>query len=626
MMRFPRLTARFLIASLVLVATTVICGVWSSFTFARLSDAVDASLRQSQKTIELASMLGTSLEREDDALLLSLTGNLATARADLDRERAVFDRRVAELKPLLSEPDEFESRRVLERHVKEYRALGDELLAAAGTADARDIYHQRVNPALRRAVASAGAIREINFREMQAAGIRARDEANNAKQVVALVSVAALALSTLVSFHLTRTVVRPIRRLTKSVDAVRLGDFGQRIEVASGDELGQLADGFNRMAERLAEFHRLNIEAVVRAKETLEATLAALPDAVFVIDPDRRVASMNQVAEKLTAALPKTPVKIADDLPLTESGRTALESALRGEAKLEGRADLKRALAFTVDGKKRQLQPLAIPIPQFSAGRTGAVVVFYDVTDFARLDELRSELVAVASHELKTPLTTLRMTLMMLGEKNGERPQRERELLAQALLGCEELAKSIEEMLDLTRVEAGQLRLSLDRLDAGVVVEQALRPFRPRFEDARITATIVRDEKPAVLRGDATRIGVVLSNLLSNALKYSPPGSEVVIAIAAKGRDRVEIAVTDRGPGIPEQYRERVFEKFFRVEHHLEGAQQRPPGAGFGLYLCRQIVEAHGGRIRCESGPDGRGARLVVELPAEGSRETTLVV
>jgi NtrC-family two-component system sensor histidine kinase KinB len=622
---FPRLTARFLLASLVLVATTVICGVWSSFTFARLSGAVDASLRQSQKTIELASTLGTSLEREDDALLLSLAGNLKTARADLERERRLFDQKLAELKPRLTEADELEASRVLERHVKEYRGLGDELLAAVGQPDARDLYHRRVNPALRRAVSSAGEIREINFREMQAAGIRARDEANSAKRVVALVSVAALALSTLVSLHLTRTVVRPIRTLTKSVDAVRLGDFEQRIEVVSADELGQLASGFNRMSERLAEFHRLNIEAVVRAKETLEATLAALPDAVFVIDPDRRVASMNQIAEKLTKTVFNKLVKTADDLPLPASGRAALESALRGEVKLEGRADLKRALAVTIDGKKRQLQPLAIPIAQFSAGRAGAVVVLYDVTDFARLDELRSELVAVASHELKTPLTTLRMTLMMLGERNDGRAPRERELLAQALLGCEELAKSIEEMLDLTRVEAGQLRLSLDRLDAGVLVEQAQRPYRGRFEEARIALTVVRGEDAAILRGDATRLGVVLSNLLSNALKYSPAESEVTIAIAPRAKDRIEISVADRGPGVPEQFRERVFEKFFRVEHHIEGAHPRPPGAGFGLYLCRQIVEAHGGTIRCESGPDGRGARLVVELPAETVREPTPV-
>ncbi|HZU99916.1 MAG TPA: ATP-binding protein [Planctomycetota bacterium] len=609
-LRIERLATRFLLASCLLVATTVICGVWSALAFGRLADSVDATLRTSQKSIEIASSLGSILEREDDALLLGLTSDPAHAPTDLELQRRMFDERLAAFVP---SPEQREAFALVRARRDDYRSLGDELLAHRAEPQAREFYHGRVNPALRRAVSACGALRELNFREMEAAARFARDEADRARGVVTLISFAALAASTLASLYLARAVVGPVRALTESVEAVGRGEFDRRLAVASADELGQLAHGFNRMAERLAEFRRLDVEAVVRAKETLEATLAALPDAVFVVDPDRRVVASNQAATRLARAQGLERLSKTDDLPLPGTAREGLEAALRGERREEGRADLGRALAVTLQGKARQLQPLAIPIPQFSSGRTGAALVLYDVTDFARLDELRSELVAVASHELKTPLTTLRMTLMMLGEKQEGWPARDRELLREALNGCEELARSIEEMLDLARIEAGQLRLGLERLDARLLVEQATRAFRPRFDDARVGLD-VNVSDAAFLNGDSPRLASVLSNVLSNALKYSPPGGRVSVSARRDGA-QVKITVSDQGPGVPEAYRERIFEKFFRVEHHLDDAQKRPPGAGFGLYLCRQIVEGHGGTIRCLPGENGVGATISIALP-----------
>ena len=574
LMKIRRLQTRFLLAGCLLVATTVACGIWSAVMFARLSTVVGKTLQESQETTDLTALLASTLEREDDALLVSVNGEVERAQQELVTQRQHFDNAYARLLRLLQDPEESAAASALRKHVAAYRTAGDALLAMARQPEAGKSYHEQVNPALRQAVGECAKIRELNFRSMQLAGIRARDEANRATVLVGSISAGALLISTIVAVLLARTVLKPIHELSTSVEALRLGDFDRRVHVTSPDELGQLAGGFNRMAEALAEFRRSNLGEVLRAKETLEATLAALPDAVIVMDPDGQIVTTNALARTILQVTGAEHAQRISDLPFPAHGLRALRAALHGERTLETRAELSHAFSVSLDGRQRKFLLIATPIPEFSVGRCGAVAVLYDVTEFARLDELRSELVAVASHELKTPLTTLRMNLLLLGEGAHNLTPRQQEILAAASLGCQELAGTIDELLDLTRIEAGQLRLVQDTVDLYAVIEQAVSALRPRYEDADIMLQVRRECERALVRGDAARLGIVFTNLLTNALTYTPRGGMVSIEVTSRqntgrdGKQLLQIAVTDTGPGIPTEFRERVFEKFFRVEHH----------------------------------------------------------
>ena len=621
-MTLHRLGTRFFLASCLLVATTVACGIWSAFTFARLSRVVGESLRESQRTIDLAARLASALEREDDALLLAIAGDRDRASGELATERRNFDEGYPRLLELLVDTDERAAAKSLREHVGAYRAAGDTLIKDAGVADASERYHRYVNPLLRESVADCSRLRELNFRAMQASGLQARDVAARSTGIVAGVSAIALVISIVVSLHLARAVARPIRDLTESVDALREGNFEQRVEVTTADEIGRLADGFNRMAQALYEFRRSNLGEVLRAKGTLEATLAALPDAVMVVGPSEGLEAINPRAGAYLRARGVENARTLADLGLPSSAVAAVRRTLRGEAVETSLRDLSLALAVSIDGTPRRLLPIAAPVRELEPGRAGAILVLYDVSDFARLDELRTELIGVASHELKTPLTTLRMNLMLLAESTPT--ERQRELVVTALLGCEQLASTVEELLDVTRIEAGRLRLDLERLDLYAAVDRAVDALQPRFEGAGVRiARAGGVGTPAVIRGDPARIAAVLSNLLDNALKYTPWGGKVTMEITsgqnagAQERPVVQLAVTDNGPGIPVEFQDRVFEKFFRVEHERREGLGFAQGAGIGLYLCRQIVEAHGGSIRCGSGPNGIGTQFVVEFPAE---------
>jgi two-component system, NtrC family, sensor histidine kinase KinB len=610
------LRAGFLLSGAALVLATVASGSWSALAFARLSQVVGDTLRDTETTTAATAAVGDALEREDDALLLTLSGNAGAPR-DLAAERARVAASFARLDALLATPSEREAAGALRGDVDAYHAAGDALIAVARQPDPLDGYYRSVNPRLRRAVADAGRIRDQRSRSTRDAATWARDEARRATGIVTGIALGALVLSVIVSFRLARRIVWPLRQLTASVDAVGRGDFERRVAPASDDEIGRLAEGFNRMAAHLAEFRRANIGEVLRAKETLEATLAALPDAVVVVDPEGVLSSANELASRTLRAAASAPPSRLDDLPLPAWALTALRDALAGHAPRHDAVNLARAVDVSLDGKARKLLPRVVPVPGFSAGRHGAVLVLSDVTELVRLDEMRVELIAVASHELRTPLTTMRMTLLMLQEGASALAPRQQDLLSTALLGVDQLASTVDEFLDLTRIEAGQLRLELGRVDVAGLIGQSARALRARCEEAGVALRLLPDEgAPSAVWGDAARLQVVLSNVLTNALKYTPRGGAVTVRTALGEGDApaLHIAVTDVGRGVPAEYRERIFEKFFRVEHH-GGSDEGVRGSGIGLYLSRQIVEAHGGRIWCEAGEGGSGTVIALTLP-----------
>lgn len=291
--------------------------------------------------------------------------------------------------------------------------------------------------------------------------------------------------------------------------------------------------------------------------------------------------------------------------------------------------DLTRTIRIEREGAVQRLLPRVVPVAAFDTRRQGAILLLYDVTELARLDEMRSEVVAVASHELQTPLTTLRMTLLMLQEAADLLPDRQRQLVATSLIGVEQLTETVHEFLDLTRIEAGELRLNLDSINLSAVLAKAVA----RVEGQAVAQGVslsnhVEAGLPPVV-ADPLRLRAVFDNILSNALKYTPSGGSVSIeaqCVSAAGGDSLEgvsISINDTGPGIPPAFRSRLFDKFFRIEHQHSESRPMSRGAGIGLYMCKQIVELHGGQISCTSGAGERGTRVTVTLPAALSAEST---
>jgi NtrC-family two-component system sensor histidine kinase KinB len=614
------LRARFVVACGVLVLSSALASVWTLSALSRLGFVVGQTVEGADVVAATTSALSDALEREDDALLLAV-GDTTRGTSSLESKRSVVDTAATTLlgiKGVLPLPPAAAG---LRESISAYRQVAEKIVEDRRDSERLLRYHREAHPLLLRAVAHVTAIREQFFKEAQRAHEVAKDEVERSRSIVLLIACAAIAVSTFTALHLIRAVVGPLHRITEGVRAIKDQQFDERLPVEFRDELGDLALAFNEMAARLADFRRMNLGEVLDAKRTLEATLQALPDAVVLIDHGGDVVSLNAAAESLLVTADKRPQR-AQDLVIEGFDPEVVLRFLVHPVTKPGPVDLSRSLRIDRNGRVVRLLPRLLPVPGLAQGRTGAILVLYDVTELAQLDERRADLVAVASHELQTPLTTLHMTLLMLNEDAKALSRRQTQLVDTAMVGAEQLTETVSEYLDLTRLEAGQLRLTWDRVDLVALASQAVMRAQAASGVSGARIVLSAESDVPVIWGDASRLRLVLNNLLSNAVKYTPAGGIIEVSVAATGPGTVRISVEDDGPGVPVAYRTKIFEKFFRVEHQRLEGDRGLRGSGIGLHLARQIVEHHGGRIECVSVSDLRGTRMVIDLLEDGRTDT----
>jgi two-component system, NtrC family, sensor histidine kinase KinB len=336
----------------------------------------------------------------------------------------------------------------------------------------------------------------------------------------------------------------------------------------------------------------------------MEATLTSAPDPVFVVGRDGTQEVRNPAAEQL-ANLPEFangfPPEIAE--PLERVLKT-------GEHYVPG--DYGRAVTLRVGREDRHYLPRILMVGDKLTEFNGAAIILQDVTKFRLMDDAKTNLVGTVSHELKTPLTSLRMALYLLLEQNlSALSQQQRELLEDARTDADRLLRILETLLDLTRLESGAS--PLERTDVGVsaLLRQIAGEAHPFIDSAgqRLAVVIAPELNGAVLSVDEARIRHVFMNLLTNASKYTERGGFITLSAAPEEGGFIRFSVRDQGPGIPSDSIGRIFERFFRAPN-----QEKRTGAGLGLAIAREIVVAHGGSISCTS-VEGEGSEFYFVLP-----------
>jgi NtrC-family two-component system sensor histidine kinase KinB len=452
--------------------------------------------------------------------------------------------------------------------------------------------------------AKAQAVINLNFQNMQPINGRAKEMADGATRLMVLLAAVGIALAVLFTMVVSRAILQPLATLIKSFREIEQGNLDLVVQVKSRDQLHQLAEAFNAMAARLREFRRTDRAKLVRTQRTTQLAVNSLPDAIAIVNPDGMVELSNQTAQQLFQLLPDKNISNSTDRRLTElfhqAAREGKPSAPRGyESAIE---------VYDSDGQLRFFLPHAIPIMDVDRRLLGVTLVLGDVTNLRRLDEMKSGLLSVVSHELKTPLTSIRMAAhLLLEERVGSLNTKQTELLMAARDDADRLQKIIEDLLDMGRLESGRVKLDLRAEPAERLVSDALTPLETSFHDRGVELqSEIPADTPAVL-ADPARIDHVFSNLLTNALKFTPPGGYVRVSAQTEA-DFVRFVVEDSGIGIPSEYLGRIFERFFRVPR-----DNQPGGAGLGLAIAKEIVEAHGGSIAVQSTP-GEGSRFSFTL------------
>ena len=437
---------------------------------------------------------------------------------------------------------------------------------------------------------------EINQDAMTLTEEKLNQLASDATITVITISIVAVFLSFFTSVRFTRSIILPAEKLTRSVRKISSGQLNQKIDVNTDDEIGELSREFNKMTERLRTYEQMNIQQLIAEKKKSETIVASIADPVIVTDENGVLVLMNQAAAAVFdvrgADWQGKPVR---DVVVNQSWAEMLELGGTKRIEQEHRDPL---FAFTRNDLKLYFRPRQATIVDEYGNIQGVVTLLQDVTRFKDLDRMKSEFIATVSHELRTPLTSLSMGIDILSQEVvGSINQRQKDLLVAAKDDSERLRKLVKELLDLSKLESGKYELKKELVDFRRLVADAVRPLRLPFEEKQIQLEFNIQEHLPALSADPHQLTWVITNLLSNALRYTDTGGKVQLT-AKEENQGLLITVADTGHGIPQENLETVFDKFVQVKSSTETT---PGSVGLGLAIAREVVEAHGGRIWVES-------------------------
>ncbi len=409
----------------------------------------------------------------------------------------------------------------------------------------------------------------------------------------------ALALAFLVS----RRISRPVEQLRSGAEKFSAGDLQHRLEVPGPAELAELARTLNQMAAQLQE----RIDAVISQRNEFETVLASMVEGVVAIDLQGRIMSFNAAFARMLAA-PSGSVKGRDihEIIRDRSFHQLLAEALAQNRLVQGDFVVRQPV-------ERVFDTHCVPLAGFAEAPAGTLVVLHDVTRMRRLENVRQDFVANVSHEIRTPLTAIKgfvETLMQAAED----PEERRRFLGIIQRHVNRLNDILEDLLALARLEqrGEKAAVILEATPLRGVIETAAQLVQWKA-DARGVRLALDCAPEITVRVDATLLEQALINLIDNAVKYSPD-NETVHVVAVQADDELQIRVRDHGPGIPQKYQPRIFERFFRVD---KARSRKVGGTGLGLAIVKHISQVHGGRVTLESS-SGRGSTFTIHLPTPG--------
>ncbi|MYC77522.1 HAMP domain-containing protein [Candidatus Poribacteria bacterium] len=462
------------------------------------------------------------------------------------------------------------------------------------------------------------------------------------------VTIGSSCIVVLIAWWAAQRIATPILKVAQAARSIGQGEFENEITVDSDNEVGVLAEEFNVMRRNLKNA----VDRLTQEEKKLTAIVDNLGEGLIVVDSTGRVLYVNPVAERLLnlgntvdyenfIAVDTANSKICWTKTLERGGtpktdRRTVNMKILSFARREmtqhqtGFANATGAFVVEVDvngnyqqdgDSSRVLRIIASHFSDEHNNIGGTVYVFDDITNEHEIEKMKSEFVSLVSHELRTPLTSIiGFISLILDGKTGRINQKQRESLSRAHRQSKRLAALINDLLDVSRIEAGRIEMKQERVQIDRIAKRRIEELRPQADQKAISLLFERQSNLPSMIGDADRIGQIFINLLGNAIKFTPDNGKVTVRISqslqnGNATDGFHVEVIDTGPGIPPEDREKVFDKF----RQLGSIQARKPqsGSGLGLSIAAGIVEAHGGRLWVDSGDNGRGCNFQFFVPLE---------
>ena len=414
-----------------------------------------------------------------------------------------------------------------------------------------------------------------------------------------------------------RKTVKPILTLANAAKEIGKGEFDREIPITSSNEVGILAEEFGLMQKNL----KRAIKELTREEKKMTAVVNSLSEGLIVVDKSDHILHINRFAmelldienisekmttsnliqsQELTQAFEKSAAQIREDSKIGSS-EVVLE---RGESEIV-------------------LKVLASPFVDENGQALGSVYVLYDMTREREIDRMKTDFVRLVSHELRTPLTSIiGFVQLILDGKAGEINDVQKQSLARVAKQSKRLSSLINNLLDISRIESGVIEMKHEPVSLLEIVKQRAEEIRPQADGKDINLSLTAPDSLPAFIGDEERIGQVVTNLIGNAIKFTPNGGKVRVRIRLQGGSLLHLEVIDTGPGVPEEERQKIFDKFYQLS---DVSTRQQGGSGLGLSIANSIVESHGGRIWVDDGGGGKGSNFQFVLPVVSRKAKRLL-
>lgn len=475
-------------------------------------------------------------------------------------------------------------------------------------ADPAGYYHDEIFPEYQRCRNLVSEVSQMNLANFVRVNAQVQSALLAMRTTIVILLATGILFSGTFIIVMARGMVRPLMQLRDSVHQIETGNLDLLIQSNGHDEIGQLALAFNSMTAKLRNFRELEKQRLIRTEQTTQVAIDSLPDAVAVLDVQGRIEISNRSAQVHFQLTPGSNIHTIRP----DWAKMFLEPVLTSKSSVVPDGYRSAIQIFDENGE-HFLLPRSVPMFDASENLIGVTLILVEITHLRKADEFKSGLLSAVSHELKTPLTSIRMVMrMLLDARIGPLNEQQHTLLDAAKIDSERLVRTVEDILTIGRVEAGRTRVEKVDVLSADILNRAITSVESTAGERAIKIIRKIDDSTLRVHVDMNLMSCALANLLSNAIKYSPAGSTVKVSII-KQDGTIEFAIEDQGPGIPEEYKKMIFEKFVRIP-----TADGPSGVGLGLAIASEIAQLHGGAIRLAA-TSKNGSIFILQLPVSDS-------
>lgn len=475
----------------------------------------------------------------------------------------------------------------------------------------KDYYFDKLIPLMQDLNEKINQVYMLNKMKIESRSQKARATAQRVIYTVAAILAFCVIIAFTFMVGFPRIVAEPVEKLTAAIDRIKRGDYSTPVELDSRDEFGALGDAFNEMSKRIEAYEKVNLQKLVTEQQRLDTMIQKISEGIIGLDAQFNVLFINPFAANLLGLSHKEAVaRSAKDLSFKNESLQKVISDLLDYAENGKRYVRNKLIKSTYKNKPAYLVRKVVPTYNESDGNrepNGYIIMLKNITEYKEQADARTNFIATVSHELKTPIASIRMSLKLLkDERMSKLNEQQEELVEDLEWEVNRLLNITQELLNTSEAESGRINLHPEWVRLEDVVGEALDSVDTLASDRQIE---IVDDLPANLpriHVDEDKLTWVLINFLTNAIKYTPVNSTIRLFAEREG-DTLTIGVKDNGKGIPKDEQKKVFERYYRIP----GSEGK--GTGLGLSISKDIIEQMNGKIGVESAP-GEGALFYVKL------------